>query len=225
MTRTANIQHHPSEALLVDYASGAMGQAQALVIAAHVHACAQCRAAVEAAEAVGGALLSTLPDAGLSPGALDRALARLEQPAPEPPPVTRAPAPQPKDWIRVPPEVAEAVGRKRWVAPGVWVAAIYPDQRGRPRRDGPLAYLLRVGSGMRMPEHTHSGCELTVILKGAFSDGEAVYRPGDLAETDDNVHHSPQISGEGECVCLVACDNPLIVKEAIGRIVQRYAGI
>jgi len=220
MSEPMTIRHHPSEALLVDYASGAMGPAQALVIAAHVHACPQCRAAVEAAEAVGGALLETLPDAGLSAGALDRALARLEQPAPEPPPAARAPAPQPADWIRVPPEVAAAAGRKRWLAPGVWVAPIDIGTKG-----GPLSYLLRVGARLRMPRHTHNGCELTLVLKGAFRDGREVYAAGDVAEADDAVEHSPAIMGREECVCLVACDNRLVVKEWLGKVVQTYAGI
>lgn len=224
MSTSMNIKHHPSDALLVDYASGAMGSAQAMVIATHVHACPKCRAQVDAAEAVGGALLESLPDAGLSAGALDRALARLEQPAPESPPA-RAPAPHPADWIKVPVEVAEAARRKRWVAPGVWIAPIYPDARGRMPKGEPLSYLLRVGAGMRMPEHTHRGSELTIILKGAFADGESVFKAGDLAETDDSIQHSPHITGDGECVCLVACDNPLVVKDAIGRLVQRYAGI
>lgn len=225
MNRPMNIKHHPSEALLVDYASGAMGQAQSLVIAAHVHACPACREQVAAAEAMGGALLESLPDAGLSTGALDRALARLEQPAPEPTPIARAPVPQPADWIKVPREVSEAARRKRWVAPGVWVAPIYADAKGRPEKGKPLSYLLRVGAGMRMPQHTHNGCELTLILKGAFADGDEVFRPGDVAETDDSIQHSPHITVDGECVCLVACDNPLIVNDTLGKIVQRYAGI
>lgn len=214
-----NIRHHPSDALLVDYASGAMGPAQAMVIAAHVHACSKCRDQVDAAEAVGGALLESLPDAGLSTGALDRALARLEQPAPETPPA-REPAPQPADWIRVPPEVLEAAQHKRWIAPGVWISPIDTGTQG-----GPLSYLLRVGARMRMPVHTHQGCELTLVLKGAFRDDREVYAAGDLAEADDAIEHSPAIIGRDECVCLVACDNRLVVREWLGKVVQTYAGI
>lgn len=222
MKKTMNIKHHPSEALLIDYAAGTMGPAQSLVIAAHVHACAHCRAAVDAAEAAGGALLEQLPEDRLSDDALERALARLEEPAPEPPPgiSSRAPATQPADWIRVPAEVAEAAARKRWVAPGVWVAPVDTGAEG-----GPLSYLLRVGASMRMPRHTHEGCELTLVLKGAFRDGEDTFAAGDIAEADGEIEHSPQIVAGGECVCLVACDNRLVVKEWLGRVVQSYAGI
>jgi len=219
MTQAMNIKHHPSEALIVDYASGAMGPAQAMVVAAHVHACAHCRAAVADAEAVGGALLETLPDTPLAEDALDRALARLDEPARETAPAPKSAA-QPDDWIRVPPEVAQAAARKRWVAPGVWVAPIDTGGEG-----GPLSYLLRVGARMRMPTHTHKGCELTLVLKGAFRDGREVYAAGDLAEADDDVEHSPAIMGKEECICLVACDNRLVVREWLGRVVQSYAGI
>ena len=224
MNKTMSINHHPSDALLIDYAAGSLGPARALVIAAHIHACAACQASVAAAEAVGGALLEDLSGAPMSPDALDRALARLEQPESEPAPPARTQAPhppaQPQDWIRVPAEVAEAAGRKRWVAPGVWVA---PIDTGTP--GGPLSYLLRVGQGMRMPQHTHTGSELTLVLKGAFLDGDDRYGPGDVSEVDDEVEHSPAILAGEECVCLVACDNRLIVRDWLGRLVQSYAGI
>ena len=225
MNNKMSIKHHPSDALIVDYASGAMGPGQSMVMAAHVHACAECRDRVEAAEAAGGALLEDLNATPLSPDALDRALASLdaapvERPGSDVSPPMRTRATQPADWIRVPPEVAEAERRKRWVAPGVWVAPVDTGAQG-----GPLTYLLRVGQRMRMPQHTHAGCELTLVLKGAFVDGQDRYGPGDVSEADDAVEHSPSILQGEECVCLVACDNRLIVREWLGRLVQSYAGI
>ena len=44
MIETMSIKHHPSDALLIDYAAGSLGPARGLIIAAHVHACAACRA-------------------------------------------------------------------------------------------------------------------------------------------------------------------------------------
>jgi putative transcriptional regulator len=215
-----SIRHHPSDALLVDYASGAMGPAQSLVIASHVHACAHCRERVAAAESVGGALLEEIRPAAMAEDALALALARIERPEPELAPPSAPVAPQPPDWIAVPAEVREAARRKKWVAPGVWVAPVMTNRAGEP-----LSYLLRVGKGMKMPEHTHSGCELTLILKGSFRDGDEVFAAGDVAEADDDVEHSPHIAGDGECICLVACDNPLIVRGMIARVVQGLAGI
>ncbi|MBX7249906.1 MAG: ChrR family anti-sigma-E factor [Caulobacteraceae bacterium] len=219
--KTMTLSHHLSDALIVDYASGSMGRAQSLVVATHLHACAACRGRVAQAEAVGGALLEEIASTPLAPDALDRALARIERPreaaAPE---AAAGHARQPADWISVPVEVAEAAARRRWVAPGVWVAPVDVGSG-----DGALTYLLRVGQGMRMPQHTHAGCELTLVLKGAFDDAGVRFGPGDISEADDAVEHSPVIAAGQECVCLVACDNRLIVKDWLGRVVQAYAGI
>ncbi|MBC6982599.1 ChrR family anti-sigma-E factor [Caulobacter sp. 17J80-11] len=215
------IHHHPSDALLVDYASGAMRPAQALVLAAHVHACPRCRSHVRAAEAAGGALLEELAAAPMTPEALALAMARLDRPEPASPTAARPTGvAAPEDWIAVPDEVAAAVRRRRWVAPGVWVAQVF-----KSRPDEPLSYLLRVGGGMRMPQHTHQGTELTLVLKGAFVDESTRYEAGDLAEVDGEVEHSPHITAEGECVCLVASDRPLVVRGVIARAVQKLAGI
>src|SRR5206468_12915705 len=111
-----------------------------------------------------------------------------------------------------------ARSRRRWAAPGVWIAPVLG------RRRAPRAYLLRVGAGMRVPRHTHRGMEMVCVLKGAFGDGEIIYGPGDFACSDDAVVHAPQIGAEGECVCLIAADAPLIPLDWVGRVFQPVVG-
>ncbi|MGI8841015.1 MAG: ChrR family anti-sigma-E factor [Caulobacteraceae bacterium] len=206
-----NVRHHPSQDLLIDYASGALRADRALVISTHLRACEACRGEVSLAEAVAGSLLASLPPARMEPDALERALARIETPAPEPLP----PAPRPPGWIEIPHDVVEAVRkRRRWAAPGVWVAPVV----GGPR--GPRSYLLRVGAGMSVPHHTHVGREMVCVLKGAFTDRGETYGPGDFVESDEDVDHRPQVTGEGECVCLVAVDASLVARDWVGRLFQ-----
>jgi putative transcriptional regulator len=208
---------HPSEALILDQARGVLEPGRALVLDAHLGACAACRETLRLAEAVGGALLAEIEPAELAPDALARAMAALVRP---PPPGPR-PAPQRGDWIRVPAEVAVAAERRRrWAAPGVWVANI----TGNPRA-GPRSYLLRVAAGMAVPRHTHKGGEYICVLKGAFEDRGVIYGPGDFSEADDSVEHRPQVTRDGECVCLAATDNSLAPRELIGRLFQPFVGI
>jgi len=207
---------HPSEALLLDYGRGVLEPGRALVVAAHLGACAACRAAVRLAEAIGGALLDDLAPAELSPDALAKALAGLDSPQPP----TPDPAPTRGDWIRVPAEVAAAERRRRWAAPGVWVANI----TGDPRK-GPRSYLLRVAAGMAVPRHTHKGEEFICVLKGAFEDRGVVYGPGDFSETDAQVEHRPRVTPGSECVCLAAADSALVPRDLIGRLFQPFVGI
>ncbi|MEO8927377.1 MAG: ChrR family anti-sigma-E factor [Caulobacteraceae bacterium] len=204
-------RHHPPHERLVGYGTGALRIDRALVISTHLRACETCLGEVALTEAVGGALLASLPPAQMAPDALERALARIERPAPKAPP----PALPPPGWIEIPRDVALAVRhRRRWAAPGVWVAPVI----GGPR--GPRGYLLRVGAGMTMPRHTHAGSEMTCVLKGAFTDRGETYGPGDFAECDESVDHQPKVTADGECVCLVAVDASLVPRDWVGRLFQ-----
>lgn len=208
--------HHPTEDLLLDYATGALVGGPRLVLAAHLGSCPTCARAVGEAEAVGGMLLSGLPPVELNADALALALARIERPASS----TSSLVLQREDWISVPGEVLRAArDHRRWAAPGVWVASV---------STGPGAargYLLGVAAGMRVPRHTHRGQELVCVLKGAYRDGETLHRPGDFACSDEAVDHRPEITTEGECVCLVAAEGPLIPRDWVGRLFQPIVGI
>ncbi len=208
---------HPADDLLLDYGRGVLEPGRSLVLNAHLGVCRACRAVVRAVEAVGGVLLQDLPPSEMAADALDRALTKLEV-------GTAAPAarpPQPSDWIRIPGEVVDAARRgRRWAAPGVWVANVTGDARR-----GPRSYLLRVAAGMAVPRHTHDGGEFTCVLKGAFEDRGVVYGPGDFVACDEGVEHRPRVTSDGECVCLIAADSPLVPRDLIGRIFQPFVGI
>jgi len=210
-------RHHPSAERLIGYAAGTIAPGPHLVLATHLRACAACREEVALTESVGGALLSSLPPEAMAPDALAKALARIERPEPTRP--GRA-APLRPDWIEVPSLVLEAaLRRRRWAAPGVWVAPIIGGPRGR------RAYLLRVGAGMAMPLHTHRGSEMTVVLKGAFTDRGETIGPGDFVECDESVTHRPTALAGEECVCLAAVDESLIALDWMGRLFQPFVRI
>jgi putative transcriptional regulator len=209
-------KHHPSESLLMDYAAGTLDAARELVIGAHVASCETCAQEIALMETVGGAMLESLQPAPTSPEALAMVLGRIERPEPaSPPPVDQKP-----DWIRVPSAVLEAAKtRRRWAAPGVWVAPITGD------RKGVRAYLLRIGKGMSVPYHTHRGAELVVVLKGAYADGDTCHRAGDFAENALELVHQPEATRDGECICLIAADGALVPRDWIGRLFQPFVGI
>ncbi|KJS36319.1 MAG: hypothetical protein VR70_14045, partial [Rhodospirillaceae bacterium BRH_c57] len=77
-----SVTHHPSDAVLVAYGAGSLGEGLALVVAGHLAFCPRCRDRIASIEAVGGALLEEIepqaPEAAMDPGALDAMLARLD---------------------------------------------------------------------------------------------------------------------------------------------------
>lgn len=200
-------KHHPSDAVLADYAAGGMRPAFAAVVAAHLEGCAHCRSVVGALEALGGELVADLPEEALSSDALDRALAGIERPhAP-------SPAPQAPIAARLP------FGREIRFAPGMGV------RKARIDDSGDLLYLLRLPAGLTTIPHGHQGLEFTAVLKGAFEDGEGRFAAGDFAEMTDEIDHQPSVTPDSECLCLIASERPMKVTTLVGRIVHLMTGV
>lgn len=217
-----SIHHHPDEATLLSYAAGSLNEALSVTVAAHLAMCARCRAAVRAAEAVGGVSLESAEVAPLAADSLAHMMARIETPAalrPEPRPKPRVTDP------RVPAPLARHIDggldeiRWRWIAPGVRSHEISVSPSG-----GRLV-LLRIASGKAMPEHGHRGSELTLVLAGSYSDATGRYGPGDLADLDEDLEHTPVVDSEEDCICLVATEAPTRFKTLIGRLLQPYLRI
>lgn len=105
------------------------------------------------------------------------------------------------------------------VAPGVWQhqIALSDPSRGELR-------LIKVAPGQALPEHGHRGDEMTLVLRGAYSDASGVYKVGDVADLDEGVEHQPLADPVDGCICLIAVQGRLKFKSAIARIVQPFTG-
>ena len=199
-------KHHPNEAILADYAGGALRPAFSAVVAAHLETCALCRAHVGALEAAAGELLGDLAPAPMDDEALARVMAGIERPG--------AVAPGTETTTgRIP------FGRELWVGPGMGI-------RKAKLEGGDLLYLLRLPAGLRTIPHGHEGIEYTAVLKGAFDDGHGVFAAGDFGEMlADEVEHRPSVLPGSECVCLIASERPMRVRTFFGHLVHRLTGV
>lgn len=167
------ISHHPSEELLLAYASGGADEARGLIVAVHLVYCASCRKLSRKLEALGGSLLQELAPVPMSGGALDAALARLDDIKP----FERAARPVSRDGTPavLRPYIGGDLRDVRWrhVAPKLSYVPLF-------RRGGVAARLLRGVPGAQTGAHRHAGLEYTLVLKGGFSDETGRYAPGDL---------------------------------------------
>ncbi|MDQ1197446.1 ChrR family anti-sigma-E factor [Agrobacterium sp. SORGH_AS 787] len=218
-----SVWHHISDELLLDYASGSLAESWSLAVATHLALCPESRKRLHAMEMTAGALLR---DAGpvqeISEGQWSAMKARMRAEAPYTPASVAASAAKPS----VLPEPLRSyaggdVDKLKWkpLGPGAYHFPI-------PTRDGEAQVrLLKIPAGKPVPEHTHGGRELTVVLAGCFRDGDDVFRRGDFEEADEDLTHQP-IAGEGEdCICLAVTDAPLKFKSWIVRLVQPVLGI
>ncbi len=209
------ITHHLDDATLMSFAAGGLPQALSAVVAAHIAVCPACAREVRRMAVVGAVLLAALPET------------KLEHPAP-----VMAMRRQEADQFHaesvvcsdeVPGPLARLIGTNldnvpwRRLSIGVWHHRL-------PSGDGDLR-LLKVAAGRRMPEHGHGGSELTLMLRGSYTDVTGTYTPGDVADLDDTIDHSPVADAVTGCICLIASERPAHFKGLIPRLVQPLTGM
>lgn len=86
---------------------------------------------------------------------------------------------------------------------------------------GTEAKLYWIKAGRTMPAHTHGGQEVTIVLKGGFSDATCHYCRGDVAMADEEVDHKPVADGGEDCICFAVTDAPLKLTGPVGKVIQR----
>lgn len=202
------ITHHIPDDLLDAYAAGCLAHPFAVVVAAHLSLCDACRARAEAAEMLGGALLDRIAPAPVSASAQERLMAALDE-APPPPAIAASgifPAPvmaalggQPPQW--------------RMLGGGIRQQILSSGAEGSLR-------LLYIPPGRAVPEHSHGGLELTLVLQGSFSDCAGRFGPGDVETAQDDINHQPIAGPDMPCICLAATDAPLRFRAMVPRLLQ-----
>jgi putative transcriptional regulator len=214
------VNHHASDELLLTYAAGQMSPAPALVVASHLAMSEEDADRLSTFERLGGALIDEQPLADIAPGLFEAMLARLDAPAPDEPAQAALNHSGLDMGITLPaPLAARRIGKWRTIAPGVRFADVEV-----PEDPTFKVVLLRVGAGKALPQHGHSGSELTLILKGYFSDEGGVYGPGDFEEEDSASNHQPVVGPEGECICLTAIEGRLMPKSWLAKIMMPFFG-
>jgi putative transcriptional regulator len=216
--------HHPDEAMLMDYASGALPEALSLVVATHLALCPDCRAETSRFEAVGGAILSSAPPAAIENASRERALAAIE----------RAPRTAGRSSTKAPAARADAdSGVPVLPQPLRTYAGGEPKElswrwRGSlsecPLRlsGGFNVRLMKIRNGAAMPRHGHHGMEYTLVLAGGFSDAGGHYLRGDVAIADPAVEHKPVADTGEDCLCLAVSEGPVRFAGLAGRILGLF---
>lgn len=223
-----NIHHHPNEELLLDYASGALGEGWSLAISTHLALCPHCRKTVSSLEALGGGMLMDTRPEATDEDMLEAVLARLEVPTEEADAetvVTPALPPEAGRHFVLPQPLrgyaGGDTGELHWQRLGLGAYQVLIPTGD----ENVTARLLRIPAGRPVPEHSHGGMELTLVLAGAFSDVTGKYSRGDLQEADESLEHQPHATPDEDCVCLAITDAPLRFSSVIARMVQPLLGI
>lgn len=218
------VKYHPDTRYLTDFASGSLSRSLALCVSAHLHYCAQCRRAVGDLTTLGTALFERLEPHEVSTAEFDRLMTRIDtsaQPRSDPRPastslhVKRSPPRQ-----RLPQAIQRLTGddpeRLRWNQLGSSFR-YYPLDVGE---DGRRTSLFAIRRGGKMPGHRHKGDEVTVVLRGSFSDQEDHYHQGDFIVRGSGEKHRPVAAQHDDCLCLASLESPIAVTSWWYRLLQ-----
>jgi putative transcriptional regulator len=213
------INNHPSPEMLMDYSSGSLKLSHALCIATHIEGCAVCAQQVRKMTRIGGLLFDQQKSNVLSPKTdtelKNKVMAMLDH--------------QPSQQSTENNELAEVKGstvsndnvykvprslrqfidnnydQLSWksLSPSIKVSELCRD------KDGSKIALTRVKPGGKMPNHSHTGDEITLVLEGSFSDEDGQYKKGDFLFHISDEKHTPIVSKDAECICLTVLDAPI----------------
>lgn len=218
------IKHHPSETLLTQYCDASLATSLSLAVSIHVDMCPVCQAKVAKIEASNAnALFSEEP-------------AQYEKPQPEQPELLEEFELNVLDMITSDDSIDEVyevepvsikVNEHNYQLPRALTRISHSKftQVGKLARsrialdDGPLrSSLLHIDAGGEIPEHTHTGFEVTLLLDGEFSDEEGKYVPGDFIWQDGSHQHTP-LTKDG-CLCFTVVSSALHFNKGFSKLLN-----
>ena len=215
----SSIKHHPSHSMLVDFSAGNLGTAESICVSAHLHFCDQCRNELMRLDQVASQLMTEAEPQTIDEDLFDSVMSKIDA-LPEAP--TKVEIEEKSDFPHTVAKLineTESAPNWRRMSSSVDVARF---QTGQNKFE---VALHRICAGGKTPHHGHNGTEFTVVLKGSFSDEQAVYSEGDFLLRGPGDEHQPLGAQNGECICLSALAAPIKLSSPLGFLMKPWLRI
>ncbi|MEM8563275.1 MAG: ChrR family anti-sigma-E factor [Pseudomonadota bacterium] len=199
-------KYHPDLDLLTEYAAGTLPLAQAACVSVHMNYCEQCRRTVNQLQDVGASLFEGLQAETVSESVLNSVLGQLDDAAP----LSYDASPEYSSTIGKTPAILQRLMHGDYTDL-VWKKitnslSISYLKTGDPNYEFALYH---IKAGGKIPEHSHRGAEMTLVLEGGFSDADGTYHEGDFIMREPGDAHAPTAVQSEDCICLAVLDAPL----------------
>ena len=213
-TEQRTITHHPDQNMLAEYAAGTLDFSTAVSVSAHLNYCEKCRETVRTLESIGGTLLEQLEtdNIEIDEDCFDTILSRIDQEVPSHPEAFVKSAMNDNsagNTNELPAVVKRLVPHQqnyvKWKRIGLSLFTASLDKLDN-KHD---ISLHRIQAGSSVFEHDHHGEEITLVLKGSFSDEDGMYQQGDFIVKQPGDTHRPMAAKNEDCVCLVVQEAPV----------------
>jgi len=210
--------HHPDQNMLIEFSAGTLETAPSICVSAHLHFCSSCRAKLLRLDQVGSQFMSQAEPVKVAEDALAQVMEKIDSGDNTAPKKTNFDGDMPFTVNKL---IGTSLINKNWkrLSSSVDVA------RFKTGQDNFEVALHKICAGGKTPKHGHEGLEYTVVLKGSFSDENAVYREGDFLLRQPGDVHQPMGSQNGECICLSALSAPIKPTSPLGFLMKPWLRI
>ncbi|WP_338363338.1 ChrR family anti-sigma-E factor [uncultured Pseudoalteromonas sp.] len=218
------IKHHPSDTLLAQYCSAQLPASLSLAVSIHVDMCPVCQEKVAKQEAANAKALFSDTNHEISNATTSQEPDNLDFDTDLLDLITSDTS---IDEVYEVDPVTIKVNEHNYKLPRALTRIshgrfTHVGKLARSRvaiEDGPLrSSLLHIGPGGEIPEHTHTGFEVTLLLDGEFSDEEGTYVPGDFIWQDGANQHTP-LTKDG-CLCFTVVSSALHFNKGLSKLLN-----
>ncbi|WP_432452080.1 MULTISPECIES: ChrR family anti-sigma-E factor [unclassified Agarivorans] len=217
-----NVQFHPSDNSLELYAAGLLDPSMSIMVSAHLEFCGACRQRVAQLENSLASQLQQAEPVAINPQLDSMMQMIMQQTIPSQP--TEPQQLQAKikldDKSFALPRVLQAHAKKI----GPWARLPGKLQRARVDSVGDSKMnFIYMDQNSALPEHTHQGQEVTLVLAGRFIDNGGSYGPGDFVIRDTQHTHTPRTEADQDCLCLTLLDAPLHFTSGLASLLNPFS--
>ncbi len=203
-------KYHPDTRFISDFAAGSLPMSQALCVSAHLHYCNECKQKVVQLTDLGSTFFDKITPMSLNSdfsSLMDR-IDSLPKEMDDDSNVDIAltsnvsPSSLPSALNKI---TNNSLDSLNWRKIGKYFS--YSEFNiGDPLRK---TSLFNIKAGGNVPKHVHEGDEITVVLKGSFSDQDDHYQAGDFIVRTSGEVHTPVAAQDEDCLCLSTLDAPI----------------
>ncbi len=217
------ISFHPSATDLQTFSAGNSEPAMALMISAHVDMCRQCQKACQAfQEQMSEQMFEQSKVADTLPPDYQQMMEQITTL-----PIKRSPivSPHPTSveldgkTFEVPRTLRRYVSKTgNWsrLVGKLWQAPVDLGDMGK-------ANFIYMEKGGKVPEHTHKGSEITLVIDGQYGDGMHEYDCGDLTILNHTHKHLPHSEADDGCLVFSIVDKPLYFTSGVARLLNPFS--
>ena len=217
MNEQATLNTQILDALLLDYATGALSRPLEILVETHLAMNEESSQSMRMLMQLGGILLEDCEPVSLSEGALENVMSQLGRHDTD---ITKDSAKihSHNEWLPRPVAnyVPSADCKKSWRRAGIGIMEADIDFG----ESGGQAKIYRIAPGTAVPIHTHTGAEVTLVLSGGFTDETGSYGPGDISIQEAGGEHQPVADDDGECIVYAVNEGQIRLTGPIGRVLN-----